>query len=94
VCNLEVFNRLNEAEWLQPVMLLGEATFHQFHGGVATNVSIEQHPWESMEREYAQIVGERYRPRFRPLLYLGFVRQECTGLYNATHPDGEEYVSG
>jgi len=90
LCNLEVFNRLNEAEWLQPVMLLGEATFHQFHGGVATNVPIEQHPWESMEREYAQIVGERYRPRFRPPLYLGFVRQECTGLYNATYPDGEE----
>ena len=71
-------------------MLFGEATFHQFHGGVATNVSIEQHPSESMEREYTQIVGERYRPRFRPPLYLGFLRQERAGLYNATYPDGED----
>lgn len=82
LCNLELFTRLNAADWIQPVMLLGEATFHQFHGGVATNVPIEQHPWAAMEREYAQIVGERYRQTFRPPLYLGSFREECAALYN------------
>src|SRR6266850_5203666 len=76
LCNLELFNRLHSAEWLQPVMLLGEATFHQFHGGVATNVPLEQHPWASMEREYAEIVGERYRNRFRRPVYIGSFREE------------------
>ena len=84
LCNLEVFNRLNTLEWLQPVMLLGEATFHQFHGGVATNVPIDQHPWETMKKEYAGIVGEDYRQKFRSPLYLGAFHDECAKLYNAT----------
>ncbi|MEP6636585.1 MAG: hypothetical protein ABJB97_07650, partial [Acidobacteriota bacterium] len=58
LCNLEPFNRFNSCNWIQPIMLLGEASFHQFHGGVATNVPIEQHPWVSMEREYIEVVGE------------------------------------
>ena len=87
LCNLEVFNRLNTLEWIQPVMLLGEATFHQFHGGVATNVPIDQHPWKAMEREYARIVGENYRHKFRSPLYLGAFHEECAKLYNAIDRD-------
>ena len=61
LCNLELFNRIHSCDRIQPVMLLGEATFHQFHGGVATNVPIDQHPWESMAKEYTEIVGEPYK---------------------------------
>jgi hypothetical protein len=87
LCNLEVFNRLNAAEWIQPVMLLGEATFHQFHGGVATNVPTDQHPWKAMEKEYAGIVGENYRHKFRSPLYLGAFHDECAKLYNVIERD-------
>lgn len=87
LANLELFNRVHDFAWMQPVMLLGEATFHQVHGGVATNVPIADHPWESMAREYAQIVGEPYRNKFRPPLYLGSFREECAGLYNAAVVD-------
>jgi hypothetical protein len=87
LCNLEVFNRLNTLEWIQPIMLLGEATFHQFHGGVATNVPMDQHPWKAMAREYARIVGEDYRHEFRSPLYLGAFHEECAKLYNATDRD-------
>jgi hypothetical protein len=82
LCNLELFNRVNEASWLQPIMLLGEASFHQFHGGVATNAPIDQHPWDAMEREYSQIVGEPWQNMFRPPIYLGSFREECASLYN------------
>jgi|CXWL01.1.fsa_nt_gi glycosyltransferase involved in cell wall biosynthesis len=87
LCNLELFNRVNGAEWAQPIMLLGEATFHQFHGGVATNVPMDQHPWDAMEREYVEIIGEQYKSIFRPPLYIGLFHEECTELYNATHHD-------
>jgi glycosyltransferase involved in cell wall biosynthesis len=87
LCNLEVFNRLNTLEWIQPVMLLGEATFHQFHGGVATNVPLDQHPWKAMEKEYARIVGENYRHKFRSPLYFGALHGECAKLYNAIDRD-------
>jgi hypothetical protein len=83
LCNLELFNRLNALNWVQPTMLLGEASFHQYHGGIATNIPIEQHPWKTMEKEYASIVGTRYRPIFRPPLYFGEFHQECAELYNA-----------
>jgi len=90
LCNLELFNRMNDSDWIQPVMLLGEATFHQFHGGVAANVPIEQHPWESMEMEYTAIMGERYRNRFRRPLYIGSFREECAGLYNGNMADDQD----
>jgi hypothetical protein len=87
LCNLEIFNRLNTLEWIQPVMLLGEATFHQFHGGVATNVPMDQHPWKAMEKEYARVVGEDYKHRFRSPLYFGAFHDECAKLYNAIDRD-------
>ncbi len=86
LCNLDVFNRINDCAWIQPIMLLGEASFHQFHGGVATNVPMAQHPWESMQAEYLQVVGEPYRNKFRPPLYLGSFREECAHLYNVSAP--------
>ena len=81
LCNLELFNRLNICDWIQPVMLLGEASFHQFHGGVAANVPIEKHPWKAMEREYTAILGEPYKNKFRRPVYLGSFREECANLY-------------
>lgn len=42
------------------VMLLGEATFHQFHGGVATNA--RQSPWTEFAEEYQAIAGKPYAP--------------------------------
>jgi glycosyltransferase involved in cell wall biosynthesis len=89
LCNLELFNRINRSDRIQPVMLLGEATFHQFHGGIATNVPIDQHPWESMEREYKKIIGEPYENKFRPPLYLGSFRERCAHLYDGVRPVAE-----
>ncbi len=83
LANLDFFNRANEADWIQPIMLLGEASFHQFHGGVATNVPLAQHPWSRMLEEYSQIMGVPYLNRFRPPLYFGSFREECASLYQA-----------
>ena len=87
LCNLELFNRMNDSDWIQPIMLLGQATFHQFHGGVAANVPIEQHPWKAMEREYAEIMGGPYKNSFRRPVYLGSFREECADLYNGNSND-------
>jgi hypothetical protein len=53
----------------QVIMLLGEATFHQVHGGVATNSP--EAPHELFAQEYSQIRGRPYeRPRTE-VLYFG-----------------------
>ena len=48
------------AEGVRPWVLLGEGSFHQIHGGVATNVPMEQHPGLAFSQEYEQIRGEPY----------------------------------
>jgi hypothetical protein len=71
--NLDLFNLAHEAAHMQPVMLLGEATFHQFHGGVATNTPKRLHPFPAMAREYQAVRGKPYANAQRPPIYLGEV---------------------
>lgn len=79
--NLDFFNRLNESEDLNPVMLLGEATFHQFHGGTATNVPLAEHPWQRMAEEYSLIRGKPYSPHRKRPVYFGDVHSSCYHLF-------------
>ena len=44
------------------VHLLGEGTFHQFHGGVATNVPAASHPFPTFHEEYVRLRGEPFAP--------------------------------
>jgi hypothetical protein len=78
--NLDFFNRAMAAPELQPVMLMGEATFHQVHGGVATNVPVAEHPWEAFAAEYCQIRGQVYGLVHRTPEYFGEVRPESAHL--------------
>jgi hypothetical protein len=71
--NLDFFNIAHEHQGMQPVMLLGEATFHQFHGGVATNVPRREHPWPRMAAEYAAIRGKPFASAHRTPDYLGWM---------------------
>lgn len=50
-----------------PIMLLGEATFHQFHGGVVTGST--ESKWPLFHAEYERIRGIEFRrPQRVPLL--------------------------
>ena len=78
--NLDFFNKVHADERYAPIMLLGEATFHQVHGGVATNVAMEHHPFEKMKTEYEQIKTTAYAVVHRQPEYLGRVNGECLSL--------------
>lgn len=69
--NLDVFAQLLGNPDIDPVMLLGEATFHQFHGGVATNVPMSQHPGLSFMDEYVTIRGKNFMLVERPPNFFG-----------------------
>jgi glycosyltransferase involved in cell wall biosynthesis len=71
--NLDTFNRAIEWPEAELVVLLGEATFHQLHGGTNTNIPlVRQHDnWTYWGRQYADIRGRPYeiaRPRQPPTL--------------------------
>ncbi len=67
--NLDLLKRAVALDGATVVTLLGEGTFHQVHGGVATNAL--QGPHAAFEAEYLAIRGEPYRPAFYDSLYLG-----------------------
>jgi cephalosporin hydroxylase len=60
--NLDLFKRAAKAIGEPVVALLGEATFHQFHGGTTTNVSDEEMEKRvrAYEEGYFQLIGETF----------------------------------
>lgn len=57
-CNLDLWDRAVAASDGAPWMILGEATFHQVHGGAATNGTAEAR--REMAAEYARIRGHPF----------------------------------
>ncbi len=50
-------------------MLLGEATFHQVHGGVATNAAVS--PWDVFHQEYVRLRGHAFAKSSRAPRFFG-----------------------
>lgn len=69
--NLDFYVRAQKLVDHQLVTLLGEGTFHQVHGGVATNRS--DTPRLEYREEYMRLRGEPFQPVSLPdnVLYLG-----------------------
>lgn len=62
------------------VVLLGEGTFHQFHGGVATNVPWDRHPRDAFNSEYEAIRGEAFTTVEKETTYLGGMPPQALGF--------------
>lgn len=75
--NLDFFARAVVSPSIRPIVLLGEGSFHQFHGGVATNVARRDHPWERFQAEYQEIRGEVFKAHCFSPLYYGSVPPEA-----------------
>jgi hypothetical protein len=85
--NLDFFNRAHGLPGVRPVMLLGEATFHQFHGGVATNVPRAEHPWARMAAEYEAIRGKPYANEAGPPDFAGSLSPRYHAALMPAAPD-------
>lgn len=69
--NLDVYARSCELENSQLIVLLGEGTFHQIHGGASSNAKTS--PWKEFHEEYVRIRGVHFKcPNVEPI-YLGNV---------------------
>jgi len=68
--NHDLFRRACELPGVQLIVLLGEGTFHQIHGGVATSGRIG---WGEMHAEYVALHGHAYTPPVNDRLYVGKV---------------------
>lgn len=69
LCNLELFSRCVSRPGALNVLLCGEATFHQFHGGAATS---NAGYFNSALAEHLEVTGMSYaRPAYHFLADLG-----------------------
>lgn len=69
LANLDLYARACALPDSQLIILLGEGTFHQVHGGVATNASRSR--WDEFHDEYQKIRGCPFQiPQVTPL-YIG-----------------------
>ena len=67
LANLDIWVRACEDPCAELIMLLGEATFHQVHGGVATNSPVTK--WDLFHEEYVRLRRKPFRkPARKPLL--------------------------
>jgi hypothetical protein len=65
--NLDAWKRACELPDTQPVVVLGEGTFHQVHGGVATNDPVSH--YDDYQAEHVRIRGEPFvPPTYDPVL--------------------------
>jgi len=72
--NHDLYRRACELDGAQLVVLLGEGTFHQIHGGAATSGRVG---WDEMHDEYVKLRGRAYQPPTNDRLYVGSVPDEA-----------------
>lgn len=73
VVNLDTYIRALALPNVQLITLLGEGSFHQVHGGVATNAKVS--PWDEFAAEYMAIRGVPIQVPDAQPIYLGHVRR-------------------
>lgn len=78
--NLDTWTRALDLPGAVPIVLLGEATFHQFHGGSMTNERDKPARWRRLCDEYESIRGCPWRWPEHPLRTWGrFTRPPAPG---------------
>jgi hypothetical protein len=75
--NHDLYRRACALEDVELIVLLGEGTFHQYHGGAATT---RRYSWDEMHAEYRAITGRAHRPPDSSPLYVGHARPALLAL--------------
>lgn len=72
-CNLDLHKRAAELEESVLVTLIGEGSFHQFHGGITTGTKGEERlkAMQDHFNQYAELRGQAYTPPLKRSIFLG-----------------------
>jgi glycosyltransferase involved in cell wall biosynthesis len=85
LANLDTWKRICDDESFFVVMLLGEATFHQVHGGIATNSVCP--PMEQFHAEYQRIRGRAFTaPARQPHFFGSLAPQALRSIERSASP--------
>lgn len=84
--NLDFLNRLLSLEQTECFSIVGEGTFHQFHGGVTTSRQVSKREgdgvttWQKYTDQYRQIRGKDYASVDRIPILFGQLRPEAAKI--------------
>ena len=73
--NLDFFRRCCALDGVKSVVLAGEGSFHQYHGGATTGLAAAEYGAKAAE-EYRRIHGENYQPPELEPTFYGALNQE------------------
>ena len=94
--NLDFYRRSVLRERSENIVLLGEGTFHQIHGGVATNEREESlEEWFALwSAQYRKIRGQEFEPPQKTPLYLGGVPRSALPSVESSARKAVEFGAG
>ena len=69
--NLDTYLRACQLPSTKLIVLLGEGTFHQVHGGISTNATVS--PYPEFHKEYVRLRNKDFAPFDGESLYVGRV---------------------
>jgi len=81
--NLDLFKRACDSGDVTPVMLIGEGSFHQLHGGTTTNIATNEQDQlvEKYKQQYREICGEDLTSVDREFFYFGHMPTEASKIH-------------
>jgi hypothetical protein len=84
LANLDIYLRASELTNSFLVTLVGEGTFHQVHGGIATNQQRTDASWKIFHDEYVKLKGKPFSKTTRQSLLFGQTRPEHKKVIEAS----------
>jgi len=93
--NIDIYQQTCELEGTEPVLLIGEGSFHQLHGGTTTNVSPQQRDDQVMlyKAQYRRLRGDDPTPSDKIVCYIGHLPTQKSKIHMRNHAGGENRVS-
>ncbi len=79
----DLYRQLADLDDVELVQLIGEASFHQLHGGISTSVSKDRQKvlWQDYCRQYEQIRGKAFEVTKKPLRFYGHIPNKLVRKY-------------
>lgn len=93
--NIDMYRQACELAGTQPVLLVGEGSFHQLHGGTTTNVTPEQRDARvaGYQDQYRQLRGSDLQPSSKEVYYLGHLPTLQSKIHMRKQATAENAVS-
>ena len=93
--NIDIYRQACELEGSQPVLLIGEGSFHQLHGGTTTNVTPEERDARVMiyQQQYCKLRGADLAPSNKEVYFMGHLPTLKSKIHMRKHKKDASFVS-